>query len=204
MGNKVVYIHKRKDTNKVFYVGIGSKYRPYTQRKNTMWNGIVKKYGYEVEILYQGLEWEEAILIERYLICHLGRKDKGKGYLANMTDGGEGNQNMIYTDEWREKQRISSMGRKQNTTAKLKKSLALTGKKFTEERKNNISKSKKGQLLGEKNPATNLTEEKVIQIKRLFLEGNSKLSISKQFNCGWTTVARIIKGETWSHIKVEF
>ena len=204
MGNKVVYIHKRKDTGKVFYVGIGSITRPHTRRKNKMWLGIVKKYGYEVEVLYKGLTFDEACIIERALICHLGRKDLGKGELANMTDGGEGNQNIIYTPEWREKQRISSTGRIQSSQTRKKKSLSLLGQSFSEERKNNISKSKKGKYLGENNPSAKLTEEQVIQIKKLYSEGRSKLSIATEIGCGWTTVARIIKGTTWAHIKVEF
>ena len=204
MGNKVVYIHKRKDTGKVFYVGIGSITRPHTRRKNTMWLGIVKKYGYEVEVLYNGLTFDEACIIERALICHLGRKDLGKGELANMTDGGEGNQNIVYTEEWKEKQRIASTGRKQSMKTLEKKSLSLKGKLFQQERKNNISNSKKGKTLGENNPSAKLTEQQVIQIKKLYSEGRSKLSIANEIGCGWSTVARIIKGTHWTHIKVEF
>jgi hypothetical protein len=201
MGNKVVYIHKRKDTGKVFYVGIGSMDRPYTQRKNKMWLGIVKKYGYDVEVLYKNIDWEEAIIIERALICSLGRRDLGKGYLANMTDGGEGNQNMLYTDEWKERQRKASTGRKQSMKTLRKKSLSLKGKLFQQERKNNISLSKKGKYLGVNNPSAKLNEEQVIQIRKLFSEGRSKLSIAKEFGCGWSTVARIVKGTHWAHIK---
>jgi len=201
MGSKVGYIHKRKDTGKVFYVGIGDKTRPYTQRKNKMWKGIVSKYGYIIEILYQDLSWEEAVLIERYLICSLGRRDLGKGELANMTDGGEGNQNIIYTEEWKERQRIASTGRKQSMKTLEKKSLSLKGKLFQQERKNNISLSKKGKYLGVNNPSAKLNEEQVIQIRKLHSEGRSKLSIAKEFGCGWSTVARIIKGTHWAHIK---
>jgi len=200
MGNKVVYIHKRKDTGRVFYVGIGNKDRPYTIRKNKMWKGIVKKYGYTIELLYQDISWEEAILIERYLICSLGRKDLGKGELANMTDGGEGNQNIVYTEEWKERQRKSSTGRKQSMNTRLKKSLSLKGILFTHERKNNISNSLKGKYFGENNPSAKLTEQQVIQIRKLYSEGRSKLSIATEIGCGWSTVARIIKGTHWTHL----
>lgn len=198
--NTVVYIHRRGDTNRIFYVGIGNPKRPYTKRDNKMWEGIVHKHGYKVEILYTDLKWEEACLIERYLISCLGRKDMGKGELANMTDGGEGNQNMIYTPEWIEKQRIASTGRIQSEETKKKKSKSLTGKKFSEERKENIRKTKIGMHRGSENPSAKLTEEIVLKIREEHSQGKSLLSIANKYGCGWTTAKRIVSRESWKHL----
>lgn len=202
MENNVVYVHRRKDTNEVFYIGIGKIRRPYERngRRNHYWKSIVNKHGYDIEIIHKNLSWEDACNIERQLISKYGRLDLGTGILVNMTDGGEGNQNMLYTDEWREKQRISSTGRIQSEETKKKKSLVSTGVKFSEDRKRNISKSKKGAQVGSNNPAAVLNETKVKEIKELINNGMSLLSISKLYNCGWTTVSRIKKGLTWSHV----
>lgn len=92
----VVYLHRRKDTNEVFYVGIGqTEKRAYDvkSRKNKYWKRIVEKYGYIVEILLTNLSWVQACEKEKELIIEIGRSDLKLGPLANMTDGGEGQNN---------------------------------------------------------------------------------------------------------------
>jgi hypothetical protein len=92
----VVYLHRRKDTNEVFYVGIGqTEKRAYDikNRKNKHWKGIIGKYGYTVEILLTDLSWDQACEKEKELIAEIGRKDLKLGPLVNMTDGGEGQNN---------------------------------------------------------------------------------------------------------------
>jgi anti-sigma28 factor (negative regulator of flagellin synthesis) len=201
MENNVVYIHKRKDTNEVFYVGIGKIRRPYDKAKrNKYWQSIVNKHGYNIEIIHKNLSWKKACKIERQLILQYGRCDLGTGVLVNMTDGGEGNQNIIYTDEWREKQKIASTGRIQSEETKKKRALRQTGIKFSKDRKKNISKSKKGTQVGSSNPSAVLNEDKVSEIKELIRGGKSILSISKLYGCGWTTISRIKKGTHWSHV----
>ena len=89
-----VYQHIRLDTNEIFYIGIGSdlKYkRAYTKHKrNIHWNCIVNMTNYSVEIIEDGIEWEDACKKERFWINHYGRHNLGTGQLCNMTDGGEG------------------------------------------------------------------------------------------------------------------
>lgn len=91
----ILYRHIRLDKNEPFYIGIGkTKHRAYiTAKRNNIWKNIVSKTDYEVEILFDDLTWEEACKKEKEFITLYGRKDLGKGCLANMTDGGEGNQN---------------------------------------------------------------------------------------------------------------
>ena len=73
--NYFVYKHWRKDTNEVFYVGIGKirtdklattfkmkHYRAYSKyKRNPIWKNIVAKTEYEVEIFKDNLTKEEAI-----------------------------------------------------------------------------------------------------------------------------------------------
>jgi len=95
----IVYKHIRKDTNEIFYVGIGTNLRrAYTKKsRNCYWKNIAKN-GYVVEILHKNLTWEEACIKEVELIKQYGRKDIGTGILANMTDGGEGSLNIVVSD----------------------------------------------------------------------------------------------------------
>lgn len=99
-----VYKHIRLDTNEIFYIGIGKyKYRPYSKHnRNNYWRNIVNKTKYDVKIITKCDTWEEACLIEKYLITFYGRRDLGTGSLVNMTDGGEGTNNYIKTKEVRE------------------------------------------------------------------------------------------------------
>jgi len=87
----VVYQHRRKDTNEVFYIGIGKdKYRPYqTINRNKHWTNTVNKVGYSIDILIEGLSYEEACRVEEGLIESYGRRDLGTGNLVNMKEGGK-------------------------------------------------------------------------------------------------------------------
>jgi group I intron endonuclease len=91
MENNVLYIHTRKTDGVIFYVGIGNKERPKSKRnRNKHWKGIVKKYGYNVQILCENLDWSRACELEKMMIAFYGRSDKGLGTLVNQTDGGDG------------------------------------------------------------------------------------------------------------------
>lgn len=98
-----VYRHIRLDTNEVFYVGIGSKpdrFRAYEKgKRNSHWHNFVKKVGYQVEIVYDGLSWETACVKEIELIAQYGRLDLKTGSIINLTNGGDGAVGLIRTDE---------------------------------------------------------------------------------------------------------
>lgn len=94
-----VYRHIRKDTNQVFYIGIGTDNkgkhtRAKSKARNRYWKRIVEKSDYEIEILFDDITKEEAISKEIEFISIYGRRDLNKGTLANLTDGGEGVVNM--------------------------------------------------------------------------------------------------------------
>lgn len=101
-----VYIHRKPD-NTVFYVGKGSNRRAWdTCDRNRHWRNTVRKYGYYVEIVQDGLQEWAALELEVELIAYHGRKDLGNGGLVNLTDGGECE---IST---RSKEKMSEDGRK--------------------------------------------------------------------------------------------
>lgn len=112
----VVYQHRRKDTNDIFYIGIGkTRSRAYSLRyRNSHWERIVKLFGYEVDILFEGISWEDACNVEIGLISSYGRRDLKSGNLVNMTDGGQGNQNILTTNETKKKLSSSALGKRKN------------------------------------------------------------------------------------------
>jgi hypothetical protein len=130
--NKVVYIHRKKTDDTIFYVGIGKPSRPYRNKgRSSLWNRTVNKHGYYIEIIFEDLSQEEACEIEIYLIEKLGRRDLKKGYLVNLTDGGEG---VVNASE--ESKKKMSEANKGNTYNK--------GRKMSEKTKEKISEANKG------------------------------------------------------------
>jgi len=91
-----LYLHRRKDTKEVFYVGISNNSNGEYLRtsdhhgRSNFWHSVVKKYGYTKEIYKDGMTWDEACQLEVKLIAKYGRRDLGKGKLVNLSDGGEG------------------------------------------------------------------------------------------------------------------
>lgn len=158
----IVYQHIRKDTHTIFNVGIGKEEkRAYSKNnRNKHWHNIVNKHGYYVEIIYGDLTWELACQMERYLIKEYGRNDLGLGTLINMTDGGEGGNNV--SKESREKRSKSLKGRIISDEARKNMSKSAKIKIFTDKHRKNLSDSRKG----EKNfwYGKNISEETKIKI----------------------------------------
>jgi len=105
MNNCYVYLHKRLDTNEIFYVGIGTKISPngrirgferaYSKKdRNKHWLFIVNKNKYNVIIYKENLTRDEANNLEIELINQYGRKDLKLGTLCNYTNGGDGIANL--------------------------------------------------------------------------------------------------------------
>lgn len=88
-----VYRHRRLDDYSVFYIGIGNQPNYYRARtkggRNSHWINVVKKCGFEYEILFSGLSKEDAVDCEIFLISLYGRYDLKQGNLVNKTDGGD-------------------------------------------------------------------------------------------------------------------
>ena len=84
-----VYLHIRKDTNEIFYVGKGKKDRASSKAgRNNYWNKIVKKaQGFTVKFMAVKLMEHEAFNLEKKLILQF--RNAGLK-LANITDGGDG------------------------------------------------------------------------------------------------------------------
>lgn len=143
MNNYYVYIHRRKDNNEVFYVGI-SRQEKYLRVKintgrNGLWKNIVNKYGYNGEVIHSQLSKDEAIKIEMALIKSYGRINLKTGCLANLTDGGDGSLECFKTDEAKDKIRNYRIGKKHSEETKLKMSITKKGKKSKQSTKDKLS-----------------------------------------------------------------
>lgn len=143
-----VYQHRRKDTNLIFYIGIAKnsnkKYkRAYsTKKRNIIWNSIVSRFDYSVEIIEDNLTWEEACEKEKFWISFYGRIDLKTGTLANLTSGAEGLHNA--SDITRDKLRSRMLGSKLSEETKLKMSKSRKGHIVTEETRKKISVANTG------------------------------------------------------------
>jgi hypothetical protein len=90
-----VYEHYKKDTDQIFYVGIGKKEDGKYQRskstakRNPHWHSTTKKHGFYSKIVFESESREDVCSKEIELILKYGRKDLGTGPLVNKTTGGE-------------------------------------------------------------------------------------------------------------------
>lgn len=101
-----VYGHYKLLDNSLFYVGIGASPnfgRAFTKScRSGIWNRVIVKYGHYVGILGFCLTQLQAKKLERQLIKYYGRIHHG-GLLINMTDGGDGTEGYVITEEHRQK-----------------------------------------------------------------------------------------------------
>lgn len=135
-----VYRHIRLDKNEPFYIGVASSYKRATSRRgrNNIWHKIVSKTDYEIEIILDGVNRDQALEKEVEFIKLYGRIDLKTGTLCNLTDGGEGCCNQIISDESRLKTSIKLKGRKLSNDHKLKISNSHNGKKMSYEHKQKL------------------------------------------------------------------
>lgn len=134
-----LYRHIRVDKNEPFYIGIAHKnkqdikYNSYTRSarregRNSIWNRIVAKTQYEIEILFDNLTWEEACVKEIEFIKLYGRIHNGTGTLANLTSGGEGVPDHFVSDNTKHKISVANTGRTHTEETKLRMSNSAMGK----------------------------------------------------------------------------
>lgn len=157
--NWYVYRHIRIDKNEPFYIGIGNKlryaraYEKHPSKRNEIWNKIVSKTAYDVEILFDNISKEEASIKEIEFIKLYGRKDINTGILCNMTDGGDGISNCNRTEATRMLLRMQKIGelnpmygKKQSMETLIKRGVFISKPRSIETKiKQSIASVKSGQ-----------------------------------------------------------
>ena len=146
MENKFyVYAHINPLKNEIFYIGKGSKNRAYKKgkRRSELWNNIVNKYGFIIDILESNLTEKESLEREKFYIKKIGRRDLGLGTLVNHTDGGDGLSNI--SSITRKRMSISAKNKPETSEETRKKhSKNRLGIKRSKKICENISKDKIG------------------------------------------------------------
>lgn len=111
------YLHRRNDTNEIFYVGKGTKRRAWSkQMRNRWWHHIANAHGYNVEVCAYWETEKEAYDHEEFLHeCFEDLKCK----LVNAVKGGGGITGWNHSDETRIKMRGPRKPLSAETRAKI-------------------------------------------------------------------------------------
>ena len=187
----IVYIHRRNDTNDVFYVGIGQKEaRAYARnracRTNPHWIRVVNNHGYTVEIVMSDITWEQACFVERYLINHYGRRDLGLGSLVNFTDGGDGVVGFKHSDKTK-----TLLGEQNKTPKKMKVCLENMKKAHTPEAREKAKRNRDYKHIGDvqKKPITQFT-----MYGDIVSEWPSAKDAARSLNINYTAINNCTRG----------
>lgn len=142
-----------KEDSQIFYVGIGTKRRVLDHLcmsenfvPKLLKDKIIKKeisQGRKITAKILGFfdNYSEAAILEKKLIKHFGRINNRTGILSNMTDGGEGCNGLVVSDETKEYFSKLYSGKKVSEETKLKMSLAAKGRERSESHRKNLGKA---------------------------------------------------------------
>lgn len=153
----IIYIHRNKINGKVY---IGQTSQNVNQRwrngkgyvNNTLFYRAIKKYGwdnFEHDIIFTGLDKEQADKLENEMILFFDSNNPDKGY--NLTDGGQGTNGYHFTEE--QKKHISDIQTGRCLTEEWKQHISeavrgenhpFYGKKLSDEHRKHLSESHKG------------------------------------------------------------
>jgi hypothetical protein len=217
-----LYRHIRNDFNIPFYIGIGkSTARAYSiTHRNKHWTSIVQKTTYEVDIIFDDIEYDLAKEKEKEFIELYKRKEDG-GTLCNITKGGDGVLGIRHNKEARLKMSEPNKGKTISEWHRKRISEFHTCKNVSEETKRKMSEKSLGEKnhrygvktsestkykmiksakKGEANMASKLTVADVLKIRELNKLGIGQRKIAAQFGVVKNTVACIVNRTTWKHI----
>lgn len=176
----VVYRHINLDSNKVFYVGIGTEKRAYDYKsRSAAWKNQADSSNIETEILFECETRDEAYRKEIEFIKLYGRLDKGTGTLANRTDGGGWLKGAIWNQERIKK--YSDNAKKRGTLRKWQQENgpAVKGKKLPKQKQEHI----KVRVEGIRRAWQNKTQEERNQQVALFISNNPSYKVQKCAYC---------------------
>jgi group I intron endonuclease len=179
-----VYLAQRKDRH-FSDLKLGRHDNDHLQRS-------YNKYGIE-NFIFEVLEYVDdldmLLSIEQYYIDCYRTEDFKSVY--NIREDASSNRGYKESDDLRKKKSERTKGEKNPNYGKI----------MTDEYKKHMSEVTKGTWVGSKNPGAKLTEEDVIEIKKMFKEGYKGCEISKKFNVCTAAISLIKNGKAWKHVE---
>ena len=173
--NKVVYLHKNKETQQVVYVGAGNSSRPYNMiRRSKEHLELINSVGVVVEVVQENLTPENASKLEIQLIKQYG--------LENLLN-----------------KRISGAGTNQ-ITEEGKRRLAefRTGRKHSEETRAKISSGNKGKIVSQETRQRMSDARVKRQVRDMYTENtyNSVKEAAADLGLKYSTAMAQLRGRT--------
>jgi hypothetical protein len=200
MNNFYTYAYLREDRTP-YYIGRGKNRRAFDKRHNVK---VPPKD--RILFLKTGLTFSESVDHERYMIAVLGRKDLGTGILRNITDGGEGVNGWVPSEETRAQWSRSRTGRKATLSHRTNISTALT-QVWAEGRHHNMAGENNpnaGGHHGEKNGRSKITDDDRRQIALEYVPGkknghNGNCSeLAQKYGLHMSRIRRIARDPRWT------
>ena len=136
-----------------FNIGKGKGKRAYDFKRdyNNILKRILKKFSFPIVLfLKEKVIEEEAFAEEIRAIATIGRRNQGKGPLANMTDGGEGQAGRIYICSEETKQRQKEAGIKAWQSEEVKQTHKESAKNRSPDSQKTKQKKKECQTFEER------------------------------------------------------
>ena len=198
--NYYVYVHVKEDDGTVFYVGKGTKLRWCVSNSRTLhWKNTANKHGVICHIVAHNLTAEEALILEKKLIASYGRQDQKTGCLVNLTDGGDGVVNYVWTEEHRKKISEAGMGKRHTPETKEKIRQANVGRTFSDQTLKLMSDARKGKPLSEKQKQSllnrgNKRSRKIICVETGVVYDSLTLA-GKPLGLQATDISKVCKGK---------
>lgn len=133
----------------------------YPQYKGRRLSRAIKKYGeaaFVIELLYEAVNEQEALMVERALIAQYGTMIP-RGY--NSTSGGEGFAGTKQIAEVKERRRLNSIGKKRSPeTCRKFSDIAKARPPMSAEHRANIGAAVRGRVMSEE------TRRKLSEVKK--------------------------------------
>ncbi len=172
-----IYVHRKLDDKSIFYVGKGTGKRVNSKNsRSKWWHNVVNKHGFYYEIVQYFNNEQSAYIGESALIDNLISKGIK---LINLKSGGLGGIGFRHTEE--SKRKIANHNK---------------GKKFSNSRKSNISKSLIGNNFARKRkskfPSNNRKAVLCIDTGKVF---NSTHEAAQTLKLNYSNIASVCRGE---------
>jgi len=183
--NGKIYIGKTYDVNQRWLRHISDS---ISERYNSILHKAINKYGadnFEIYTIEECNSDEDALEKEIFWIAEYKTNiyKYGNEFGYNLTDGGEGTSGFHMSDETKNKISLIQLGKIRPENVKLKMSVTHTGKH-----------------IGENNNSAKLSEDDVVEIKKLLLAGRSPIEVANLYSIKERAIRNIRSGRTWSHI----